>query len=89
MRHPRHCLIREGSREKLILNIIQPGDTVVIVTPVGSANPGVNEVINERTAAIPGLLKDAPGPFSMIWTPIGSPDSDPYVLFVVRGKPKD
>lgn len=71
----------------MILNIIQPGDTVVIVTPVGTRDPNVIKVLEDRIAGVPGLLKDAPGPFHMMWLPIGSPDSDPYVLFVIR-KPK-
>lgn len=71
------------------MNIIQPGDHVVLVVPVASKDPSIIKAIEDRVATIPSLLKDVPGPFNLTWLPIGSPDSDPYVLFVVRGNPND
>lgn len=69
------------------MNVIQPGDHVIIAWPASYSVPGTREHMEKEVRNFPESIKDGFGgavPFSMSWMPVASPDSDPYVLFVIR-----
>lgn len=71
------------------MNIVRPGDHVVISIPVSYSNPSTKEHVEAQIRRIPEDIKTGFGhvvPFSMSWIPVGAVDSDPHVLFVIRNQ---
>jgi hypothetical protein len=80
-------LVTVKHREKLIMNIVQSGDHVIVVIPAAHSSEAVRKHVADRVGDLPECFKGgmaANVPFSITWSPIGAPDSDPYVLMIIR-----
>lgn len=68
------------------MNIVHPGDHVVLVVPSGFSSTRAHEHFNKMMAQIPELMEAGPHPVQFILTSlaVGAVDSTPSVLFVIR-----
>lgn len=69
------------------MNIVHPGDTVIIAIPATYSSRQQRESVENAINNFPQAIKEsanAAGSFSFTWLPIGSQDSEPSVLFVIR-----
>ncbi len=71
------------------MNIIQPGDHVVIAIPASFSTAAVKDHHKAMVDELPRLLESGSKvPFTVTFTPLGGLDEGAYVLFVIRDTPE-
>lgn len=66
------------------MNIVRPGDHVVLVIPQGHSSIDDHNHFQKMFAQIPDSLASAPVRFTMTSLAIGAVGSSPQVLFILR-----
>lgn len=74
------------------MNIIQPGDHVIIAMASSYSVPGTVHNVEKVLKDLPDGIEGGFGSdvsFSMSWLPVAGPDANPYVLCVIRKATND